>query len=137
MQQPDMGVPSSANADAETQGMIFWKTKVVRRASIHEGETAGRRRVPGMCRDHIQSGLQLCRVRHLGANNLLHLGRSCRAADVSAMAVRKVACEGGQVIAASSMSRMFSIVKGWAHRRLLLVFLDSSAASCADRTALE
>lgn len=64
-------------------------------------------------------------------------GYYCRAAGVSAMAVCKVACEGGQVIAASSMSRMFSMVKGWPHRRLLLVFRDSSAASCADRTALE
>ena len=47
-----------------------------------------------------------------------------------------VASKCGQVIAASSMSRMFSIVNGWPHRRLVLVFRDSNAASCADRTAL-
>src|SRR5580658_10454583 len=59
MQKPDMGVPRYADVDAETQGMIFRKTKVVRSSFIHEGEAAGRICVPGIRRNYIQSGLQL------------------------------------------------------------------------------
>src|SRR3954466_7142183 len=60
MQQRDMGVPLCANVDAETQGMIFRKTEVIRSSFIHEGEAAGRSPVPGIRRKHIQNGLQLC-----------------------------------------------------------------------------
>src|ERR1700752_4420466 len=61
MQQRDMSVPLCANVDAETQGMIFRKAKVIRSSFIHEGEPAGRSRVPGIRRNHVQSGSQLGR----------------------------------------------------------------------------
>src|ERR1700739_62339 len=48
-----MGVPLCANVDAETQRMIFRKTKVVRSSFVHEGEPAGRRGVPGVRGNHI------------------------------------------------------------------------------------
>src|ERR1700759_3567400 len=60
MQKRDMGVPLRANVDAEAQGMILRKTKVVGGPPVDEGETAGRRRVPGMRGNHVQRGLQLC-----------------------------------------------------------------------------
>ena|SRR6516225_1255208 len=41
--------------------MIFRTTKVIRSSFIHEGEPAGRSRVPGIRGNHIYSGLQLCR----------------------------------------------------------------------------
>src|SRR5258708_11137412 len=62
MHEGKMGVPLCANVDAETQRMIFRKTEVVRSSFVHEGEPAGRRRVPSMRWNHIQSGLQLCQV---------------------------------------------------------------------------
>src|SRR6266850_4070771 len=60
MQQRDMGVPLCANVDAETQGMILGKTEVIRSSFIHKSEPAGRSRVPGIRRNHIQSGSELC-----------------------------------------------------------------------------
>src|SRR5208282_6277438 len=59
MQERDMGVVLCANVDAETQGMISRKTKVIGSSFIHEGEAAGRSRVPGISRNHIKNGLQL------------------------------------------------------------------------------
>src|SRR5258705_6214399 len=53
MHEGKMGVPLCANVDAETQRMIFRKTKVVRSSFVHEGEPAGRRGVPGMRGNHI------------------------------------------------------------------------------------
>src|SRR5712692_3335291 len=53
MHEGKMGVPLCANVDAETQRMIFRKSKVVRSSFVHEGEPAGRRRVPGMRGNHI------------------------------------------------------------------------------------
>src|SRR6266404_7948777 len=60
-----MVVPLCANVDAETQGMIFRKTKVFCSSFIHEGEAAGRSRVPSIRRNHIESGLQLCQESRL------------------------------------------------------------------------
>jgi hypothetical protein len=59
MQQSERVVPFRANVDAETQGIIFRDTKIFRSSVVHEGERAARSRVPGICRKHIQNGLQL------------------------------------------------------------------------------
>src|SRR6476620_11269242 len=60
MQQGDMGIPLRANFDSETERMVFRDAKVVRSAFIHESEGAGRESVPGIRRNHIECGLQLC-----------------------------------------------------------------------------
>src|SRR6476660_3145897 len=65
MQQRNMGVPRCANVDAETKGMIFRKAEVIRGSFIQKSEPAGRSRVPGIRRNHIQSGLQLRRESRL------------------------------------------------------------------------
>jgi hypothetical protein len=52
MHEGKMGVPLCANVDAETQRVIFRKTKVVRSSFVHKGEPAGRRRVPGKRGNH-------------------------------------------------------------------------------------
>ena len=55
-----MGIPRSDDVDSETEGMVLRETEVVRSSFIHEGERAGRSSVPGIRRNYIESGLQLC-----------------------------------------------------------------------------
>jgi hypothetical protein len=54
MQQRDMGVPLGANVDAETQGMIFRETKVIRSSFIHEGERRTEPRTKYVPESHLE-----------------------------------------------------------------------------------
>src|SRR5580692_7713729 len=60
MQEGNMGIPSCTCVDAESKGMVFRQAQVIGGSRIHEGEPTGRKSVPGICRNHIESGLQLC-----------------------------------------------------------------------------
>src|SRR5258705_12469151 len=60
MQQGNKGIPRSASVDSETERMVFRETKVIRNSFIYEGKRAGRCSVPGVRRNYIESGLQLC-----------------------------------------------------------------------------
>jgi hypothetical protein len=40
--------------------MVFRRTKVIPGPFIHECERTGRKGVPGICRNHVESGLQFC-----------------------------------------------------------------------------
>src|SRR3984957_11588503 len=46
--------------DAESKGMVFRQTKLIPGPFIHECERTGRKGVPGICRNHIESSLQFC-----------------------------------------------------------------------------
>src|SRR6266487_6102499 len=60
MQQGNMGIPLCTCVDSESKGVVFRQTKVIRGSIINECEPTGRKSVPGICRNHIESGLQLC-----------------------------------------------------------------------------
>jgi hypothetical protein len=55
-----MGIPLCACVDAESKGMVFRETKIIRSSFIYEGERAGRSSVLGIRRNYVESGLQLC-----------------------------------------------------------------------------
>src|ERR1700686_931707 len=55
-----MGVPGGALAGPEPKGMIRRQTHEIGGPLIHEDESAVRRRVPRVCWNHIESGLQPC-----------------------------------------------------------------------------
>src|ERR1700693_4432632 len=60
MQKGDMGIPRCASIDSPTERMVFRNTEVIRSSFIHEDEGTGGNSVPGIRRNHIESGLQLC-----------------------------------------------------------------------------
>jgi hypothetical protein len=55
-----MGIPLSADVESETERVVFGKTKVICTSFIYEDESAGRSSVPGIRRNDVESGLQLC-----------------------------------------------------------------------------
>jgi hypothetical protein len=63
-----MRIPLSAYVESEAEGLVLGKTEVIRGSFIHEGERAGSNSVPGVRRNHIESGLQLCFKRGLLRN---------------------------------------------------------------------
>jgi hypothetical protein len=60
MQKCEMGIPFSTCIHAKAEGMVFREAEVIRSSFIHESKRAGRKSVPGVRWNHIQSGLQLC-----------------------------------------------------------------------------
>ena len=67
MQQSEVRVPCCARVNSEPKRMIRRQTEVVRTSFIYEPECAGWRCVPGVRRNHIESGLQLCLKRVIHA----------------------------------------------------------------------
>src|ERR1700686_1616669 len=67
-----MSVPRCAGLDPEPKRVILREAEIIRASFVYEGERAGRSRVPGVRRDHIERGLQpgLKRVIHVSAPNL-------------------------------------------------------------------
>jgi hypothetical protein len=59
MQKRNVGIPIGTGVCAETEGMIYWETKVIGASLIHERERAIWQRVPGMGWNNIECGFQL------------------------------------------------------------------------------
>src|SRR4029077_5258164 len=60
MQKGDIGIPFCTCICAKAEGMVFREPEVIRSSFIHESERAGRKSVPGVRWNNVQSGLQLC-----------------------------------------------------------------------------
>src|SRR5258708_1588514 len=60
MQKWNMRVPCRTGVDAESERMILRQPEVVRTSFVDERERARRSRVPGVRRNDVQRGLQLC-----------------------------------------------------------------------------
>lgn len=63
MQKRDMGLPRRAGIDAETQGVILWKTEIVRSSFVHEGEPADEEACQVYAGTTFSVACSLCRIR--------------------------------------------------------------------------
>src|ERR1700751_3590234 len=81
-----MGIPRCTVVDAESEGIVFRQTEVVRRTFIHEGECTGGNSVPGMRRNHVERGLQLCFERGMLRRKALYV-KSSKQPELSAFAI--------------------------------------------------
>src|SRR5271156_1996892 len=61
MQKGNMRIPRCARGNAESERMVFRQSEIIRMSFIYISERAGRKGVPGVYRNHIESGPQLCR----------------------------------------------------------------------------
>src|ERR1700730_5929819 len=60
MQKGNMRIPRCARGNAESERMVFRQTEIVRMSFIYKSERARRISVPGVRRNHVEGGSQLC-----------------------------------------------------------------------------
>src|ERR1700722_7125811 len=59
MQQRNMRIPRCARGNAESERMVFRQAEIIRMSFIYKSERARRTSVPGVRRNHIESGSQV------------------------------------------------------------------------------
>src|ERR1700739_3205670 len=94
MQKRDMGIPFCAGVDAESKGMVFRQTKVIPGSFIHKCERTGWKGVPAICRNHIESGLQLFFEQWVLLSGAMHM---CTGKQPEFRPVIVCESEGGQI----------------------------------------
>src|SRR6266481_10017009 len=60
MQKRNMRIPGCSRGNAESERMVFRQTEIIGMSSIYKSDRARRISVPGVRRNHVEGGSQLC-----------------------------------------------------------------------------